>query len=101
MLANPREHGDSGRGRFIRKVELAQLLMAMGKDSVAYPILKELAQEILNRKLEEWEAPSLVARPLALLYKCMAKLQVDTGQMEELHMRICKLDAAQALSCLE
>ena len=92
---------DSGRSRFIRKVELAQLLIVMGKDAVAYPILKELAQELLDRKLEEWEAPGLVARPLALLYKCMAKLQVDTGQMEDLHTRICKLDVAQALSCLE
>jgi type VI secretion system protein ImpA len=92
---------DSGRSRFIRKVELAQLLMTMGKDSVAYPILKELAQDLSDRKLEGWEAPSLVARPLALLYKCMGKLQVDTGQMADLHTRICKLDAAQALSCLE
>jgi hypothetical protein len=75
--------------------------MALEKESVAYPILKELAQELLDRKLEEWEAPSLVARPLALLYRCMARLQLDKGQMAELHMRICKLDVAQALSCLE
>ena len=75
--------------------------MAIGKHVVAYPILKDLAAELQDRKLEEWEAPGLVARPLALLYKCMAKLQVDTAQMEDLHMRICKLDVAQALSCLE
>ena len=101
MLTRERAQGDSGRSRFINKVELAQLLIAMGKESVACPILKELAQELADRKLEEWESPSLVARPLALLYKCMAKLKVDTGQMEELHTRICKLDVAQALSCLE
>ncbi len=101
MLSRERAQSDSGRSRFINKVELAQLLMAIGKHAVAYPILKELTKELLDRKLEEWEAPSLVARPLALQYKCMAKLQVDTGQMEELHMRICKLDVAQALSCLE
>ncbi len=92
---------DSGRSRFLRRMQLAQLLMAMGKDAVAYPILRELAQEVADRKLEEWESPTVVARPLALMYRCMAKLQVDTGQMEELHTRICKLDVAQALSCLE
>jgi type VI secretion system protein ImpA len=101
MLSRERAQSNSGRSRFVNKMELAQLLMAIGKDAVAYPILKELAQELSDRKLEEWEASSLVARPLALLYKCMAKLQVDTGQMEDLHMRICKLDVAQALSCLE
>jgi type VI secretion system protein ImpA len=101
MLTRELAQSDSGRSRFLRKVELAQLLMTIGKDSVAYPILKELAQEILDRKLEGWEAHSLVARPLALLYKCMSKLQVDAGQMEDLHTRICKLDVAQALSCLE
>ncbi|HML18789.1 MAG TPA: type VI secretion system protein TssA [Bryobacteraceae bacterium] len=92
---------NSGRSRFLRKVELAQLLMSIGKDAVAYPILKELVEEVSSRKLEEWEAPSLVARPLALMYKCMAKLKVDAGQMDALHTRICKLDVAQALSCLE
>jgi type VI secretion system protein ImpA len=92
---------DSGRSRFISKVELAQVLMAMGKEAVAYPILKELAQEVEQRKLEEWETLELVARPLALLYRCMAKLGLDAGEMQELHTRLCKLDVAQALSCLE
>jgi type VI secretion system protein ImpA len=101
MLTRERARSDSGRGRFMRKVELSQLLIAMGKEAVACPILKELAQELTDRKLEDWEAPSLVARPLALLYKCMAKLHLDAAQMEGLHTRICKLDVAQALSCLE
>lgn len=94
-------HSDSGRSRFISKVELAQVLMAMGKEAVAYPILKELVQEVEQRKLEEWETPELVARPLALQYRCMAKLELDATEMQELHTRLCKLDVAQALSCLE
>ncbi len=101
MLNQEGAQSDSGRGRFISKVELAQLLIAIGKESIALPILRDLAKEISDRKLEDWEAPALVARPLALLYKCMGKLQVDAGQMPELHVRICKLDVAQALSCLE
>jgi type VI secretion system protein ImpA len=92
---------DSGRNRFIRKVELAQLLVAMSKEAVAYPILRELAQEIEQRKLDEWEKPGLVARPLALLHRCMSKLQLDPAEMAALYDRVCKLDAAQALSCLD
>ncbi len=75
--------------------------MAIDKDAVAYPILKVLAQELTDRKLEEWESHALVARTLALMYRCMAKLKVDTAQMADLHTRICKLDVAFALSCLE
>jgi type VI secretion system protein ImpA len=100
-LTKQLSQADSGRSRFLRRVELAQLLMAVEKDAVAYPILKELERELTERKLEEWESPSLAARPLALLYRCINKLQVDTGSLEELHVRICKLDVAQALSCME
>ena len=92
---------DSARTRFIRKVELAQLLVAMSKEAVAHPILQELALEIEQRKLEEWEKPELVARPLALLYRCMSKLQLDATEMAGLYARLCKLDVAEALSCLE
>ncbi len=97
-LTRELSQSDSGRSRFLRRVELTQLLMAMGKEAVAYPILTELVQELTERKLEEWESPVLVARTLALMYKCMAKLQVDSGQMADLHTRICKLDVAHALS---
>lgn len=100
-LTKELSQADSGRSRFLRRVELAQLLMAIEKDAVAYPILKELERELTERKLEEWESPSLAARPLALLYRCINRLQVDTGILEELHVRICKLDVAQALSCME
>ncbi len=100
-LTRQLSHSDSGRGRFIRRMEIAQLLIAMSKESVAYPILRELAEEIANRKLEEWEKPELVARVLALLYRCMSALSLDPSEMEQLHTRICKLDVAQALSCME
>jgi len=92
---------DCARTRFMRKVELAQLLVAMSKEAIAHPILQELALEIEQRKLEEWEKPELVARPLALLYRCMSKLQLDATEMAGLYARLCKLDVAEALSCLE
>lgn len=94
-------NSDSGRSRFVHRIELAQILIAMGKESVAFPIVKDLADEVDKRKLEDWESPELVARPLALLYRCMKKLGMAEAEMNQLHTRICRLDAAQALSCLE
>ena len=85
----------SGRGRFQRKAQLAQLCINTGHQAIAFPILQELAAEIERRKLEDWEAADLLGRPLALLYHC---LQGDEEQRKKLFSWICRLDPLQALS---
>ena len=87
----------SGRGRFNRKVQLSQLCVATGHDAIALPMLQELAAEIERRKLEEWEAPDLVANPLALLYQCMGK-SADPETRTRLYSWICRLDPLKALT---
>lgn len=89
----------SGRARFHRKVQLAQLCLSIGREAIAYPILNDLAQEIELRKLEEWEAPDAVAHPLALLFRCVEKLHGNTEEKQRLYQRICRLDPVQAMSC--
>ena len=85
----------SGRGRFNRKVQLSQLCVSAGHDMIALPMLQELAAEIERRKLEDWETPDLVARPLALLYQCLGK-QGDSEQRSKLYAWICRLDPLMA-----
>jgi type VI secretion system protein ImpA len=87
----------SGRGRFNRKVQLSQLCVSVGHDMIALPMLQELAAEIERRKLEDWETPDLVARPLALLFQCLGK-QGDMEQRGKLYSWICRLDPLMALS---
>jgi type VI secretion system protein ImpA len=89
----------SGRARFHRKMQLAQVCMAVGHDNVAYPILEELADEIERLQLEHWEAPDVVAQPLALLYRCMDKVDKNSDQRQRLYAKICRLDPVQALAC--
>lgn len=89
----------SGRGRFHRKVQLAELCLSIGREAIAYPILNDLAQEIEQRRLEEWEASDAVAHPLTLLFRCLAKLNGDTEEKQRLYNRICRLDPVQAMSC--
>ncbi len=91
----------SGRGRFQRKIQLAGICMATGNESIAHPILEELANEIERRKLEEWEASETVAQPLALLFRCLVKLRRDDAEKQKVYDRICRLDPAQALECLK
>jgi type VI secretion system protein ImpA len=85
----------SGRGRFLRRVQLAQVCMATGNKDIARPILQEVAEEIRRRGLEEWETADLVAQPVALLYRCLD--DQDAEEKRQLYAQICRLDPSRAL----
>ncbi len=89
----PRQH--SGRARFQRKLQLAQICMMTGHETLAQPILEELAQSIDQHQLDEWESPESIAQPLVMLYK----LQRDEALKQKLFARISHLDPVQALEC--
>lgn len=99
MLADEIPRQQSGRGRFQRKLQLAQICMMTGHEALARPILEDLAQAIEGHKLEEWEAPDVVAHPLALLYRCLSRLDGDAATKLKLYARISRLDPVQALEC--
>ena len=87
----------SGRGRFQRRSQLAQICVSTGNEAVAFPILEEIAAEIEHRKLEDWEAPDTVAQPLALLFRCLDKLKRSPEEKQKIYQQICRLDPGQAL----
>lgn len=89
----------SGRGRFRRRIQLAHLLMAGGRQNIAYPILEDLTQEIESRKLEEWELGEGLAYPVALLLQCLAANGNDPELRKQLYGRLCRLDPVRALDC--
>lgn len=86
-----------GRQRFRRRTQLAHLLMAAGKGKVAQPLLDQLASEIEERRLEEWEPGEAIAYPLELLMHCLTS--ADDERRTQLYARICKLDPLRALNC--
>jgi type VI secretion system protein ImpA len=88
----------SGRARFHRKIQLAALCLSAKHETIAYPILAEVAEEIDRRKLEEWEESSALAHPLALLFRCMDKLGYDEAAKQKIYQKICRLDPVQVLS---
>ena len=87
----------SGRGRFQRKMQLAQICMGAGFEMIALPVLEALSTEIDQRGLEEWEDPDVIIHALGLLYKCLHKLKRSPEQKEQVYARICRLGPAQAL----
>lgn len=88
----------SGRGRFRRRVQLAQLCLGADQAAIARPILEELSAEIERRKLEEWEPPDVIAHALSLLYRSMDKTDTKAEEKQRIYGRICRLDPVEALA---
>jgi type VI secretion system protein ImpA len=87
----------SGRGQFERKLQLVQLCIAAGKDSIAQPLLDDLAVAIETHKLEDWEDKEMVAAALATVMTLSKKLQGNAAEKQKLFERICRLDPVRAL----
>jgi len=98
ILTREMNNERTGRGRFHRHIQLANIFLATKHEAIAYPILVELAEEIERRKLEEWEEAAIVAQPLALLYRCAEKLGRDDAEKEKIYQKLCRLDPGQALA---
>jgi type VI secretion system protein ImpA len=92
------EQQSSGRGRFRRKLQLAQLCLSAGKDAIAQPLLDDIAAEIEAHKLDDWEERELVAGALAFLLQSSKRVQADAKTKQAMFERICRLDPAKAMS---
>jgi type VI secretion system protein ImpA len=88
----------SGRGRFERTLQLVELCVAAGKDSIAQPLLDDLMEAIEAHKLDNWEDKEMVAAALATVMKISRKVQDDEGEKRKLFERICRLDPVRALT---
>jgi type VI secretion system protein ImpA len=98
LLQREVERQLSGRGRFQRKLQLAQICIAAGKDAIAQPLLDDIAAAIEAHKLEEWEDRETVAAALVFLVQNSKKIGADAKAKQALFERICRLDPVQALS---
>ncbi len=87
----------SARARFLRRSEAARIMVDGRMETVAVPILEEMVQQIEKHGLEEWEDGETVAAPLALLYRCLERLDTDESTRQELYLRVCRLDPLQAI----
>jgi type VI secretion system protein ImpA len=100
MLSRELARERSGRGRFLRKKQMAQLCLSIERAAIALPLLTDIAAEIDARKLEEWEPADEVAHALALYYRCLTALEGSEEEKQRLYERICRLDPAQAMTCI-
>lgn len=97
MLVRDSELQPSGRARFHRRVQMAQLCLAADQAAVAYPVLRDLSSEIERRALETWESGEMLAQPLSLLLRCLQQRKGTEEEREAIFDRLCRLDPQAAL----
>jgi type VI secretion system protein ImpA len=97
MLMRDAAQQPSGRARFLRRLEVAQMCTSAGQDKVAYPVLEELVKEIDERQLEEWEATEMIAPPLALLLRCLDAAGNSGETRDAVFARLCRIDPIAAM----
>ena len=96
LLVRDAAQQPSGRARFQRRLQVAQLCVSAGQNKVAHPVLEELVKEIDQRRLEEWEASEMIAPPMALLLKCLDPSS-GNGVREALFAKLCRIDPTAAM----
>ncbi len=88
----------SGRGRFERTMQLVELCVTAGKDTIAQPLLDDLSAAIEEHKLDNWEDNEMVAAALATIMRISRRVLDDESEKKRLFERICRLDPVRALS---
>jgi type VI secretion system protein ImpA len=98
MMVRDANRQASGRLRFQRRIEVAQLCLACDRHDIAYPILSELNSEIERRELELWENYDLLVKPMTMLLSCMESRGSAQEERDALFARLCRLDPEAALT---
>jgi hypothetical protein len=91
----------SGRGQFLRKLQLVEVCISAGKSQIAQPIIDDLASIIENNHLESWEDREVVAKALVMILKNSQRIRADEAEKSRLFQKVVRLDPVQAISCLE
>lgn len=97
LLMRDASQQPSGRARFQRRLQIAQLCVGSGQGKVAQPVLEELVKEIEERRLEEWEDNEMLSPPLSLLLQCL-DASGNTSLREALFSRLCRIDPLAAMN---
>jgi type VI secretion system protein ImpA len=98
LLMQEAEKVTSPRERFLRKTEAATLMVDAGLEAVALPTLRQLVDQIEKHQLEGWEAGEVIARPMALLYRALRRVEGESETTQGLYQRIAQLDPMLAIA---
>jgi type VI secretion system protein ImpA len=92
----------TGRERFYRKLQLAEICLLVNNHRLALPLSEDLARQVDEFHLEQWEDEAWSARVWATLYRCLrhagaANANGNAERLQAVFTRLCRLDINQAL----
>ncbi|WZP00779.1 type VI secretion system protein TssA [Isosphaeraceae bacterium EP7] len=100
LLRRALNGSSTGRERFVRKLQMAELCLMAGHVRVALPLAEELARQVDDFRLEHWEDERLIARVWAALYRCLKALDpAPSERAQQAFTRLCRLDIDAAMAC--
>lgn len=85
----------TGRERFFRTFQQAELCMMFGRIPVASTLLETLTSQVEELHLDRWEDPERCAEIVAAFYHCLH--QQSDPRARAIYKRLCQLDIALAL----
>jgi type VI secretion system protein ImpA len=91
----------TGRERFLRQLQLAEACLRIDRPRVALPLLEDLARQVEQFHLEQWEDEALCARAWGALYQCLRPIAAEDGvaaRLQQAYSRLCRLDVGKALA---
>ena len=99
ILQREVERQRSGRGRFQRKLQLAQICSPPARTPIAQPLLDDIAWPRWTRiSSKSGRIPRPWRRALTLLMQSSKKIQADAKLKQAMFERICRLDPVRAFS---
>jgi type VI secretion system protein ImpA len=98
ILHEDLERQHSGRGRFRCKQQLVDLCIKAGKETVAQPLLDDLAAALEKHNLEDWEDQEFVTEALLRLMNTSKRMQSEENK-KKLFEKVCRLNPGRAIQC--
>ena len=100
LISRAMKSAQSGRDRFVRKLQMAELCLMVDNARLALPLAEDLSRQVDEFRLEEWEEERLCARVWSAFYRSLRAAGGDghAGRAREVFARLCRLDIGQAMT---
>jgi type VI secretion system protein ImpA len=91
------ESAPSGRGRFLRELQVSELCIQANVKEIAQPFLEHIKETIEEFKVTQWEDRALVVQALVDLYLYHENTIDNSTDRDRIFQQICRLDPVRAL----
>lgn len=98
IMRNEIEIQPSARGKFLRRLQVAELCVQANAKDIAQPFLEDIKAKLVEFRIPEWEDRAVVVQALVDLYLYHESTVDDSTERALVFQQICRLDPVRALS---